>query len=164
MAQGRAKKVDDKVKAAGGVKVLLPEVFASNYMKQQRNYVHYKRHKQAFGEKEGDMQRFTLPKDQRVPLGVLLMVVRIKESRNTSPQAQKILNELGLKEINNCAFVMATAESVKKLLLVSDYVSYGQPTKPILEEIIRKRGYLKTADHKRVPISNNVMIEELLGS
>lgn len=55
MAQGRAKKVDDKVKAAGGVKVLLPEVFASNYMKQQRNYVHYKRHKQAFGEKEGDM-------------------------------------------------------------------------------------------------------------
>ncbi len=59
---------------------------------------------------------------------------------------------------------MATAESVKKLLLVSDYVSYGQPTKPILEEIIRKRGYLKTADHKRVPISNNVMIEELLGS
>jgi large subunit ribosomal protein L7e len=92
------------------------------------------------------------------------MVVRIKESRNTSPQAQKILNELGLKEINNCAFVMATAESVKKLLLVSDYVGYGQPSKPILDEIIRKRGYLKTADHKRVPISNNVLIEELLGS
>lgn len=57
------------------------------------------------------------------------MVVRIKESRNTSPQAQKILNELGLKEVNNCAFVMATTDNIKKLLLVSDYVGYGQPTK-----------------------------------
>ena len=67
----------------------------------------------------------TLPKDQRVPIDVLLLVVRIKESRNTSPQAQKILNELGLKEINNCAFVMSTIENIKKLLLIIDYVGYG---------------------------------------
>lgn len=58
-------------------------------------------------------------------LDVLLCVVRIKESRNTSPQAQKILNELGLKEINNCAFVMSTVDNIKKLLLVADYVGYG---------------------------------------
>jgi hypothetical protein len=30
------------------VKVLMPEVFASNNMKQHRNYVHYKRRKTAF--------------------------------------------------------------------------------------------------------------------
>ena len=29
--------------------------------------------------------------------------------------------------------------------------------------MIRKRGYLKTIDHKRKPISDNVLIEELLG-
>ena len=74
-----------------------------------------------------------------------------------------ILNELGLKEVNNCAFVMATEDNIKKLLLVSDYVGYGQPTKQILDEIVRKRGYLITVYHKRVPISNNVLIEELLG-
>ena len=56
---------------------------------------------------------------------MILLVVRIKESRNTSPQAQKILNELGLKEINNCAFVMSTLENIKKLLIISDYVGYG---------------------------------------
>jgi hypothetical protein len=28
---------------AGGKKVLLPEVYISNYMKQQRNFVQYKR-------------------------------------------------------------------------------------------------------------------------
>ena len=67
----------------------------------------------------------TLPKDQRVPIDVLLLVVRIKESRNTSPQAQKILNELGLKEINNCAFVMSTNENIKKILLIIDYFGYG---------------------------------------
>ena len=33
-----------------------------------------------------------------------------------------------------------------------------------LEEIIRKRGFLKAQDSKRAPISDNVMIEELLGS
>ena len=30
--------------------------------------------------------------------------------------------------------------------------------------MIRKRGYLKTQDNKRVPISDNIKIEELLGS
>jgi large subunit ribosomal protein L7e len=74
------------------------------------------------------------------------------------------LNELGLKEINNCAFVMSTVDNIKKLLLVSNYVGYGLPTKKIVDDVIRKRGYLKTADHKRMPISDNILIEELLGS
>jgi len=111
-----------------------------------------------------DVQRLTLPKDQHVPVDVLLCVVRIKESRNASPQAQKILNEMGLKEINNCAFIMSTLDNIKKLLLISDYCSYGRPEKKLIDEVLRKRGYLKTADHKRVPISDNVLIEELLGS
>lgn len=103
-----------------------------------------------------------LPKDQRVPLNSLLMVVRIKASATSTPQAQKILKELGLKEVNNVAFVMATSENMDKLLLINHYVAYGKPTKVILDEIIRKRGYLKK-EGKRVPISDNVLIEELLG-
>jgi len=59
---------------------------------------------------------------------------------------------------------MSTADNIKKLLLVSNYIGYGQPTKQILDETIRKRGYLKTADHKRTPISNNILIEELVGT
>jgi len=45
MAQVRQKKADEKLKIAGGQKVLVPEVYVSNYMKQQRNYVKYKRFK-----------------------------------------------------------------------------------------------------------------------
>lgn len=135
-------------------------------MKQQRNFVHYKRHKMAGARtvEGGDVQTAVLAVDQRVPVNVLLCVVRIKESRNASPQAQKILNELGLKEINNVAFLMSTLDNIRKVLLISDYVGYGQPSKNTLDEVIRKRGYLKTADHKRQPISDNLLIEELLGS
>jgi hypothetical protein len=42
---GRKKKQEEEVKKSGGVKVTLAEVFASNRMKQQRGYVHYKRNK-----------------------------------------------------------------------------------------------------------------------
>lgn len=81
--------------------------------------------------------------EQRVPMNSLLLLVRIKESRNATPQAQKILKELGLKEINNCAFVKATPDALTKLLLVKNYIGWGAPTKKIVDEIIRKRGYLK---------------------
>jgi len=36
---------------------------------------------------------------------------------------------MGLKEVNNCAFILASADNVKKMLLIADYVGYGQPTK-----------------------------------
>lgn len=74
------------------------------------------------------------------------------------------MNELGLKEINNCAFLMSTADVIKKLLLVADYIAYGQPDKKLVEEVLRTRGFLKTAEHKRVPMQDNILIEELLGS
>jgi len=73
------------------------------------------------------------------------------------------LKELGLKEINNCAFVRASSSALEKLLLIQNYVGYGAPTKTILEDIVRKRGYLMDKDKKRIPISDNVVVEELLG-
>ena len=60
-----------------------------------------------------DKQELVLPETQRVPLNSLLLIVRIKESRGATPQAQKILKELGLKEVNNCSFVRASAETLK---------------------------------------------------
>ena len=39
--RGRKRKIEEKEKT--GKKILMPEVFVSNYMKQQRNYVNYKR-------------------------------------------------------------------------------------------------------------------------
>lgn len=170
MAAVRKKKQDEKLAIAGGRKVLMPEVYVSNYLKQQRNFVKYKRqktsHSPRFNEAAAaveDKQELVLPKAQRVPPNCLLLVIRIKESRNATPQAQKILRELGLKEINNCAFVRASTQEMERLLLIQNYVAWGRPTKTILDEVVRKRGYLKK-ESKRVPISDNVVVEELLGS
>jgi len=65
--------------------------------------------------------------------------------------------------VNNCSFVRASGDTLKQLLLVQNYVAWGSPSKKILDEVIRKRGYLKGKDMKRLPISDNVLIEELLG-
>jgi large subunit ribosomal protein L7e len=169
--------LQEKRNQAGGNNYLVPEVFVSNYMKQQRNFVHYKRFKTSNTPRDSkqeviDKQQVALPKSQQLPLDSLVMAVRVKESRNSTPQAQKILKELGLKEINNVSFVRGDAATMEKLLLVQNYIAYGTPTKKILDDVIRKRGYLRVdaegakdgkGTAKRVPISDNVLVEKLLG-
>jgi large subunit ribosomal protein L7e len=45
-------------------------------------------------------------------------------------------------------------------MTVNQYVSYGYPSKAMVDELVRKRGFLRKAD-KKEPITNNVLIEEL---
>lgn len=90
-------------------------------------------------------------------------MVRIKGlNQATTPQAQKILSEIGLRQINNGVFVRADKSMMEKLVIVQDYVTYGYPTKKLVNDLVRKRGFLKK-DDKKLPISDNVLIEELLG-
>ena len=72
------------------------------------------------------------------------------------------MSELGLREINNCVFIRATNENNKKILIIKEYITYGYPTKKIVNDLIRKRGFLKK-DGKKLAITDNVLIEELLG-
>jgi len=53
--------------------------------------------------------------------------------------------------------------ALEKLLMIQNYVGWGAPTKKTLEDIVRKRGYLRSKEQKRLPISDNVIVEELLG-
>ena len=100
---------------------------------------------------------------QQVDENTLLLVVRIKGlNMGTTPQAQKILSDMGLRAINNCVFIRADKENMKKVLTVQDYISYGYPTKKMVNDLIRKRGNLKK-DGKKLAITDNNLIEELLG-
>ena len=45
---------------------------------------------------------------------------------------------------------------------MKDYIAYGYPKKSLVDTILRKRGFLKK-DNKKVAISDNVLIEELMG-
>ena len=68
-----------------------------------------------------------------------------------------------MKEINNCAFIRASTVNLEKLLTIQNYVGWGAPTKKTLDDVIRKRGYLKSKESKRLPIADNVIVEEILG-
>lgn len=96
MDQGRQKKAAEK--EAAGANVLMPEVFVSNHMKQQRNFVHYKRNKAKMSLSEKAAKKFsegtssisfynsaTNPK-HRVKEYSLLLALRIKGlNQSTTP-------------------------------------------------------------------------------
>jgi len=89
--------------------------------------------------------------------------MRVNKSQNTPPQAQKILTSLGLKQIYNVVFLKSTPELAKKLALVQDFLAWGVPSKKTVTDLVRKRGFLKAKDGSKAPITDNIMIEELMG-
>lgn len=92
----------------------------------------------------------------------LILAVRVKESRNSTPQAQNILHKYGLKEINNAVFLKSDADTIKSLNQIKNYITFGYPTKAIVNELVKKRAYLNKKE-KRLAITDNNLIEELLG-
>jgi len=60
-------------------------------------------------------------------------------------------------------FARADDETMKQIFIVGDYITFGYPTKKMVNELVRKRGFLKK-DNKKEAITNNVLIEELLGT
>jgi large subunit ribosomal protein L7e len=46
--------------------------------------------------------------------------------------------------------------------MIQNYVAFGYPQKNLVNDMIRRRGHLKKED-KRMPITDNNLIEELLG-
>ena len=72
------------------------------------------------------------------------------------------MRDLGLREINNAVFLKANRETIDRLITCHKYIAYGYPTKRTVNELLRKRGFLKQ-DGKKQAITNNVLIESLLG-
>lgn len=75
MDRGRKKKMEDKEKT--GAKILMPEVFVSNYMKQQRNFVKYRREKKKVTQAEGKPGK--LAPSETIKPNTLILAVRVKE-------------------------------------------------------------------------------------
>ena len=58
-------------------------------------------------------------------------------------------------------FLKADKSTLVKLQVIGDYIAFGYPTKKMVNDLVRKRGFLKK-DGKKLPITDNVLIEELL--
>jgi len=71
---------------------------------------------------------------------------------------------LGLSQINNAVFLISDPDTEKSLIQIQDYIAFGYPTKAVVTTLLKKRGFIKSKEGKRVPISDNNIIEDLLGS
>merc|ERR1711936_430558 len=100
----------------------------------------------------------------RVPEGVKLgFVVRVRGINQASAKVKKALQLLRLRQINNGVFVKLNKCSLNMLRLVEPYVAWGYPNLKTIRDLVYKRGFAKV-NHQRIPISNNEVIEQVLGS
>ena len=60
------------------------------------------------------------------------------------------------------AFLRYDDTTKKQLHLIEPWVTYGIPSKVIVNDLIRRRGHGKM-DGKRIPLSDNTIIEKALG-
>jgi len=93
----------------------------------------------------------------------LVFVVRIKGINKIDPKKRKTLQLLRLLQINNGIFVRLTKATSEMLKIVEPFVAYGYPNLKSVRELVYKRGYAKTAQKQRIPLTDNAIIEEHLG-
>lgn len=95
----------------------------------------------------------------------MVFCIRMHDNVGMSGRIRKVLYKLRLKHQYTGVFVHYTDENRKLLHLVEPWVLYGKPSKSMVEDLIRKRGYTRSAvDGKRVALSDNCIIEQALGT
>jgi hypothetical protein len=79
MDRGRKRKMEEKEKT--GKKILMPEVFISNYMKQQRNFVKYKREKGKLSRSapKEEPTKLSLAPHEQIRPNTLVLAIRVKQ-------------------------------------------------------------------------------------
>ncbi|POI26851.1 hypothetical protein CIB84_009399 [Bambusicola thoracicus] len=92
----------------------------------------------------------------------LAFVVRITEIKGVSMRVRRVIELLRLRKIFSGTFVKLSPLSLKMLRIVEPYVAWGYPNLKSVRELILKRGQGKV-NKKRVPLTNNMLIEEHLG-
>lgn len=92
----------------------------------------------------------------------LAFVVRIADIQGVSPPVLHTLRSLRLMKIFSGVFVKLDDSAVKMLQIVDPYVAWGFPNLKSVRELILKRGKA-FVNGKRVPLTDNALIEEQMG-
>ncbi|KAF7732345.1 60S ribosomal protein L7 [Apophysomyces ossiformis] len=106
-------------------------------------------------------------RQSRKPLNVpeqpkLLFVLRKSGDKDLHPTVKRTLKKLRLAKVHQGVFVKLDEKAAEQLKLIEPYVTYGEPTLKSVQDLVIKRGYAKVKG-KRMPISDNMMVEEALG-
>merc|ERR1711993_23122 len=127
------------------------EKYAKEYRAKEKDEVRLRR----MAKRDGN---FYVPAEAK-----LTFVIRIRGINQVSPKVKKALQLLRLRQINNGVFVKLNKCSLNMLRLVEPYVAWGYPNLKTIRDLVYKRGFAKI-NHQRIPISNNEVIEQVLGA
>ncbi|XP_053502516.1 60S ribosomal protein L7-like 1 [Ictalurus furcatus] len=92
----------------------------------------------------------------------LVFAVRIRQIKGVSPKVMKIIHMFRLSKIFSGTFIKVSKSSMNMLRVVEPYVAWGFPNLKSVRELILKRGQGK-ADKRRIPLTDNTVIEQYLG-
>ncbi|KAL6900978.1 hypothetical protein ACP4OV_005654 [Aristida adscensionis] len=92
----------------------------------------------------------------------LIFAIRIPGTVELHPHIRKVLRKLRLTQVLTGVFLKATELTLKRLLVVEPFVTYGFPNLKNVKELIYKkgRGFL---DKEPFPLTSNDLIEKALG-
>ncbi|CAM9231063.1 unnamed protein product [Chrysoparadoxa australica] len=154
VAKAAAKKARSKEASFGANKVEIikrAEKYIKEYRQVENDAIRFRREAKAEGS-------YYVPAEAK-----LALVVRIRGILGVSPKVRKILQLLRLRQINNAVLVRLNAATIKMLRLVEPYIAYGYPNLKTIKDLVYKRGFGKV-NKQRIPISDNSVIEGVLGS
>lgn len=129
-----------------------PDHFAQTYRRKQKSYAIFKRKKNAVVNKAVNVQ----PKDTAA-----ILAIRIKHADTISKQEAKILSKLNLTKRHNAVFIAPTPTNLQILKTVENFIVYGHPSKTVIDELIRTRGFIEN-DGKKEAITGNAIVEDKL--
>ena len=93
----------------------------------------------------------------------MVFVIRIRDHGGEPRSVRRALSQLRLRRVHEGVFVRYSDPGVRRLLhLVEPWVVYGTPSPAVVTDLITRRGFGKV-NRQRVPLSDNVTIEQALG-
>lgn len=92
----------------------------------------------------------------------LAFVVRIRGINGVHPRPRKVMQLFRMLQMNNGVFVKLNKATINMLRIAEPYLTWGYPNLKSVRELVYKRGYGKV-DGRRIPLTDNAIIEEKLG-
>ncbi|XP_062192937.1 large ribosomal subunit protein uL30y-like [Phragmites australis] len=92
----------------------------------------------------------------------LIFAIRIPGTVELHPHIKKVLRKLRLTKVLTGVFLKATELTLKRLLVVEPFVTYGFPNLKNVKELIYKKGR-GFFDKEPFPLTSNDLIEKALG-
>nr|ABI52733.1 60S ribosomal protein L7 [Argas monolakensis] len=140
-----------KVKCAKRLEIFKrAEQYVKEYRRQERDLIRLKRTARRKGN-------FYVPEGPK-----LAIVIRIRGINGVSPKPRKVLQLLRLRQINNATLVKLNKATLNMLRIAEPYIAWGYPNLKSVRELVYKRGFARI-DKRRVPLSDNAVIERRLG-